>query len=171
MIHYLKTKNCHGSRDWTLHEANRSTCLSVSLVFFLSSFLSGVKMNSINWSAPNICVFIAQLVEHCSATQRQWVRIPLKPWKFFRAKIQLQLRLNCKCNCDDHISISKVKVLSIWRGFNHGHCLSHKFCAAGSPGSSKMWTACTVLQAKFSHSIFPNFWKKREYCKKYLFNK
>ena len=24
-------------------------------------------MNSINWSAPNIWVFLAQLVEHCSA--------------------------------------------------------------------------------------------------------
>ena len=29
--------------------------------------LSWVKMRSINWSAPNIWVFIAQLVEHCSA--------------------------------------------------------------------------------------------------------
>ena len=25
------------------------------------------KMNSINWSAPNIWVYIAQLLEHCSA--------------------------------------------------------------------------------------------------------
>ena len=31
------------------------------------SFLSRVKMNSINWSAPNMWLFVAQLVEHCSA--------------------------------------------------------------------------------------------------------
>ena len=37
------------------------------LISFQVSFLSRVKMNSINWSAPNIWVFIAQLVERCSA--------------------------------------------------------------------------------------------------------
>ena len=34
---------------------------------FHVSLLSRVKMNSINWSAPNWWIFIAQLVEHCSA--------------------------------------------------------------------------------------------------------
>ena len=62
-------------------------------------------MNSINWSAPNICVFIAQLVDAEAMGPN-----PIEALKFFRAKIQLQLRLNCKYNCDDHISISKVKV-------------------------------------------------------------
>ena len=33
---------------------------------FYFSFLSRVKMNSTNWPAPNVWVFIAQLVEHCS---------------------------------------------------------------------------------------------------------
>ena len=31
------------------------------------SFLSRVKINSTNWPAPNLWVFIAQMVEHCSA--------------------------------------------------------------------------------------------------------
>ena len=30
------------------------------------AFHSGVKMNATNWPAPNVRVFIAQLVEHCS---------------------------------------------------------------------------------------------------------
>ena len=30
------------------------------------SFLSGVKMNSTNWPAPNVWVFMAQMVEYCS---------------------------------------------------------------------------------------------------------
>ena len=34
---------------------------------FHVSFLSRVKLNSINWSAPNIWVFRAQLEEQCSA--------------------------------------------------------------------------------------------------------
>ena len=50
---------------------------------------------------PTVWVSIAKLVEHCSA--RPWVRIPLKPWKSFRAKICNCL--NCDYNCDDHISI------------------------------------------------------------------
>ena len=47
---------------------------------FHVSFLSRVKMNSINWSAPNIygSFMIAQLVEHCSANEKT-IRIPLKP--------------------------------------------------------------------------------------------
>ena len=61
--------------------------VSISSVFpqlkstsFHVSFLSRIKMNSINWSAPNIWVFIAQLVESTAAlTPRPWVRIPLRP--------------------------------------------------------------------------------------------
>ena len=34
---------------------------------FHVSFLSRVKINSANWPAPNVWVFIAQMVEHCSA--------------------------------------------------------------------------------------------------------
>ena len=56
-------------------------------------------MNSINWSAPNIWVFIAQLVEHCSANAEAMGSNPIEALKeIFRAKIynclklQLQLR-------------------------------------------------------------------------------
>ena len=47
------------------------------------------KMNSINWPAPNIWVFIAQLVEHCSANAEAMGSNPVEALKsfffFFRA--------------------------------------------------------------------------------------
>ena len=61
-------------------------------------FLSRVKMNSINWPAPNIWVFIAQLVEHCSANAEAMDSNPVEALKFFSGlnlqllKLQLQLR-------------------------------------------------------------------------------
>ena len=48
-----------------------------------SIFLSRVKMNSINWPAPNIWVFIAQLVEHCSANAEAMGSNPVEALKFF----------------------------------------------------------------------------------------
>ena len=42
------------------------SCSSKSTSFHVS-FLSRVKTNSINWSAPNVGVFITQVVEHWSA--------------------------------------------------------------------------------------------------------
>ena len=48
-----------------------------------SIFLSRVKMNSINWHAPNIWVFIAQLVEHCSANAEAMGSNPVEALKFF----------------------------------------------------------------------------------------
>ena len=41
-------------------------------------------MNSTNWPAPNVWVFMAQLVESAAAlTQRPWGGIPLKSRNFF----------------------------------------------------------------------------------------
>ena len=72
-----------------------------------SIFLSQVKMNSINWHAPNICVFIAQLVEHCNANAEAMGSNPVEALKnFFRAKIRNCL--NCDYNCDGQIFISFV---------------------------------------------------------------
>ena len=50
-------------------------------------------MNSINWPASSIWVFIAQLGEHCSVTQRPRVRIPLKPGKPFFGLFSQLLKL------------------------------------------------------------------------------
>ena len=44
-------------------------------------FLSRVKMNSIKWPAPNIWVFIAQLVEHCSANAEAMGSNPVEALK------------------------------------------------------------------------------------------
>ena len=59
-----------------------------------------------NQSAPNIWVFIAQLVEHCSANAEAIGLKPVEALNFFRAKICNCI--NCNYNCDDHIPISPV---------------------------------------------------------------
>ena len=72
---------------------------------FVFHYFHGL-MNSINWPSSIVWVFIAQLVEHCSTTQRPQVRIPLKPRKtFFRATSQL---LKLRFNCDGRTFISQV---------------------------------------------------------------
>ena len=49
--------------------------------------MSRVKMNSINWPAPNIWVFIAQLLEHFSANAEAMGSNPVKaPQIFFGLK-------------------------------------------------------------------------------------
>ena len=88
--------------------------ISISSVFcpfkltsFHVSFLSRIKMKSINWSAPNIQVFIAQLVEHCSPNAEAVGSNPVEALKnFFRAKICICL--NSDYSWDDHGSISFV---------------------------------------------------------------
>ena len=55
-------------------------------------------MNSINWSAFNIWVFIAQLVEHCSANTEGMASNPVEVLNFSSGlnlqllKLRLQLR-------------------------------------------------------------------------------
>ena len=56
-----------------------------------SIFLSRVKMNSINWPAPNIWVFIAQLVEHCSANAEAMGSNPVEAPQFLFSGLNLQL--------------------------------------------------------------------------------
>ena len=48
-------------------------------ISFYVSFLSLVKINLINWSPTNILVFMAQLIEHCSAKAEAIGLNPLKP--------------------------------------------------------------------------------------------
>ena len=56
-----------------------------------SIFLSRVEINSINWpAAPNIWVFIAQLVEQCSANAEEMGSNPVEALKFFSG-LNLQL--------------------------------------------------------------------------------
>ena len=54
-----------------------------SLSTFYVSFLSFVKMNSTNRPAPNVWVFIAQLVENCSANTEAMGSNPIGVPKFF----------------------------------------------------------------------------------------
>ena len=75
--------------------------------FSLFHSFSRVKMNSINWPAPNVWVFIAQLVEHCSANAEAMGPNPIEAPKIFFSGLILDC-LNCDYNCDDHIFISFV---------------------------------------------------------------
>ena len=59
-------------------------------------------MNSINWPSPSEWVFIAQLVEHCSAKAEATGSNPLKPPKTLLRNVLLKLPFNC----DGHIFIS-----------------------------------------------------------------
>ena len=69
---------------------------------FYVSFLS--RVNSINWPAPNIWVFIAQLVEHCSVNAEATGLNPVKVQKFFF--VLICNCLNCNRHCDDYIFIN-----------------------------------------------------------------
>ena len=67
-------------------------------------------MKSINWPAPNVWVFIAQLVEHCSANAEAMGLSPVEARKHFSGLI-------CDClnrnhDCDYHIFISSPIITS-----------------------------------------------------------
>ena len=65
-----------------------SKIFTVSSSFYVS-FQSWVKMNSTNWPAPNVWIFIAQLVEHCSLNTEAMGLNPLKVEIFFQVNLQL----------------------------------------------------------------------------------
>ena len=94
---FLRAKTCNCLNC----DYNCDDHISISSVFpqfkltsFHVPFPSRVKMNSVNWSAPNVWVFIAQLVEHCSANAEVMGSNPIEALKIFFY------------NCDDHIPIS-----------------------------------------------------------------
>ena len=62
---------------------------SYPIRFRYVSFLSRFKINSTNWSAPNVWVFIAQLVELFSPNAKAMGSTPVKAPKFFRVYLQL----------------------------------------------------------------------------------
>ena len=77
-------------------------------------FLSRVKINSINWPTPNIWVFIAQLVEHCSANAEAMGSNPVEALKFFSGLMQLlKLRLQLRWSNLYLICISAVHIIFI----------------------------------------------------------
>ena len=73
-------------------------------------------MNSINWPAAIVWVFIAQLVEHCSANAEATGSNPVEaPKNFFWATSQL---LKLRFNCDGHIFISETDHKTRTRGID-----------------------------------------------------
>ena len=105
--------NCDGQiltqRPFHLYFRN---CLNNHLYFI---FLSRVKINSINWPAPNIWVFIAQLVEHCSANAEAMGSNPVEALQFFSGlNLQLlKLRLQLRWSNLYFICISAVHIIFI----------------------------------------------------------
>ena len=75
-------------------------CTSAVHIIFYVSFLAPVKVNSTNWPAPNIWVFIAQMVEHCSANAKAMGS--MKSRIFFFGFIHICNCLNYNYHCDDH---------------------------------------------------------------------
>ena len=61
-------------------------------------------MNSINWPASSVWVFVAQLVEHCSANAEAMGSNPVEaPKNFFQAILQLlKLRFTVMVTCSFH---------------------------------------------------------------------
>ena len=62
---------------------------SYPIHFRYVSFLSRVKINSTNWLAPNVRVFVAQLVGLFSQNAKAMGSTPVKAPKFFRVYLQL----------------------------------------------------------------------------------
>ena len=59
-------------------------------------------MNSTNWPTPNVWVFIARLVEHCSADAEAMGSNPVEVPNVFSLYFQF---LRLLYHCDDHIFI------------------------------------------------------------------
>ena len=81
---------------------------AVHIIFICFIPFTGT-MNSTNWPAPNVWVFIAQLVEHCSANAEVMGSNPVEASKTF-------FGFNCDClnrnhKCDDHIFISIIIII------------------------------------------------------------
>ena len=74
---------------WNFMVCPNGRIFTVSSSFYVS-FQSRVKMNSTNWPAPDVWVFMAQLVEHSSPNTEA---IGLNPNEvrdfFFRVNVQL----------------------------------------------------------------------------------
>ena len=84
---------------------NEMTIVFLQFTSFHSVFHSfHALMNSINWPASSVWVFIAQLVEHCSVNAEATGLNPVEaPKNFFRASSQL---LKLHVDCHGHIFIS-----------------------------------------------------------------
>ena len=68
-----------------------------------------------NWPAPNVWVFIAQMVEHCSPNAEAMSSNPVEVLNlfvclfvfFWGGRVYLQLPKNCNYHCDNHILVQK----------------------------------------------------------------
>ena len=105
----LSPKNVsHNMHNWYVRSSHNIHLSAVHIIFIC--FIPFTRtMNSTNWPAPNLRVFIAQLVEHCSANAEAMGSNPVEASKTF-------FGLNCdwlnrKHNCNAHTFISVLSIL------------------------------------------------------------
>ena len=121
-------------------------------------FISAVHIWSHNLPAPNVSVFIAQLVEHRIGIARSRVQAPLKSWIFFQAS--LRNCKNCDHNCEDHSSFDftywNILALPLWDElgflpFSHPHLL--RMILRVRCAISLLCPSCDVMQSNFNLQV------------------
>ena len=75
-----------------------------------------VALYSKNWPAPNVKVFIVQLIEHYSANSYAMGSNPVKVPKYFSGNYSNCL--NCNYHCDDH---NYLYLYLYFRSAHHRH--------------------------------------------------
>ena len=122
----VKISNCLNCDSYNFddHISISSVFPQFKLTSFCVSFLSGVKLNSINWCDPtDMWVFIGQLVDHCSANAVGIGKNPVEALKFFQATIcnyylqLLKLRSQLRSSHLHFICIPAVQINFLYVSF------------------------------------------------------
>ena len=105
------------------------------------------KMNSTNWPAPNVWVFIAQMVEHCSANAEAIGSNPVEVPKTFFGFICNSL--NCNNHYDDHIFIQNL----YFRSSHHLHDLKTTASIAHFTNNVRLSQLCDLFKQQTTRSM------------------
>ena len=131
LISMCNCLNCNNHCDDHIFIQNLYFCSSHHLHV---SFLSRVKINSTNWPAPNVWVFTAQMVEHCSANAEAMGSSPVEfPQNFFG--------FICNCSSCDHHSNDHIFIQNLY--FCSSHHLHVSFLSRVKMNSTN-WPAPNV---------------------------
>ena len=104
-------------------------------------------MNSTNWPAPNVWVFIAQMVEHCSANAEAIGSNPVEVPKTLFGFIGNSL--NCNNHCDDHIFIQNL----YFRSSHHLHDLKATASIAHFTNNVRLSQLCDLFKQQTTRSM------------------
>ena len=104
-------------------------------------------MNSTNWPAPNVWIFIAQMVEHCSANAEAIGSNPVEVPKTLFGFIGNSL--NCNNHCDDHIFIQNL----YFRSSHHLHDLKATASIAHFTNNVRLSQLCDLFKQQTTRSM------------------